>query len=66
MVELNLRILATISTSSYLIRTNGQDDYLKENFARYNTYFTKFLTQLLDLFHKDTNLRYEKGSIIIK
>jgi hypothetical protein len=61
-----MRILATISSSSYLIEANRQDQYLKEHFPKYNDYFTKFMTEMLDLFRKDANLRYEKGSVIIK
>ena len=65
-VELDLKILATISSSSFLIKTTIQDEHMKKLFPKYNIYFTKFMTQLLDLFRRDTNLRYEKGSNIIK
>jgi hypothetical protein len=61
-----MRILATISSSAYLIENKRQDQYLKEHFPKYNDYFTKFMTELLDLFRKDTGLRYDKGSVIIK
>ena len=62
-VELDLKILATISSSQFLIETNNQDENLKTNFPKYNTYFTLFMTELLDLFRKDQNLRYEKFNI---
>jgi hypothetical protein len=65
-VELDLQILATVSSSPFFLKTNNQDDYLKVSFAKYNNYFTKFMRLLLDLFRNDVNLRYEKGSIIIK
>jgi vacuole morphology and inheritance protein 14 len=73
-VELDLRILTTISSSSYLTKQSNndqkqQDDsnkQYKSPFPNYNIYFTKFMTSLLDLFRRDTNLRYEKGSIIIR
>jgi vacuole morphology and inheritance protein 14 len=32
----------------------------------YNKYFYKFMQQLVELFRKDSQIRYEKGSIIIK
>lgn len=65
-VDYDLQILAKLSTSQYFINTNKQSDYLKVSFPKYNDYFTKFLTQLLDLFRNDLNLRYEKGSNMIK
>ncbi len=65
-LELDLRILATISVSKYLIEKKSQTEHLKTLFPKYNYYFTKFMTELLELFKKDANLRYEKGSIIIK
>lgn len=71
-VELDLKILTTISSSNYLIKQSNndsqqqQDDSNKCPFPNYNLYFTKFMTNLLDLFRRDTNLRYEKGSIIIR
>lgn len=65
-VELDLKILATISCSGYLIKTSEQDENLKQNFPKYNVYFIKFMTQLLELFRKDANLRHDKGSVIIK
>lgn len=65
-VELDLKILATISVSPYFIKTKNQDEYLIQNFPKYNNYFTKFLTLLLDLFRRDVQLRYDKGSIMIK
>ena len=64
-VELNLKILAIISSNTFLIDTN-QNEILKINFPKYNNYFLLFMTELLDLFRNDQNLRYEKGSSIIK
>lgn len=79
-VELDLKILTTISSSSYLIKLSNNDlqkqqqqqqqdennKLYKYPFKNYNSYFSKFMTNLLDLFRRDTNLRYEKGSIIIR
>ena len=65
-VDLDLKILATISVSPYFIRTKNQDEYLMQNFPKYNNYFTKFLSLLLDVFRHDVQLRYEKGSTMIK
>ena len=65
-VDYDLQILAKLSTSQYFIDTHKQSDYLKNTFPKYNNYFSKFLTLLLELFHKDVNLRYEKGSLMIK
>jgi hypothetical protein len=65
-VELDLTILASISCSQYLIDLNNQDENLKHNFPKYNTYFTKFMSELLELFRYNANLRYEKGSLIIR
>ncbi len=65
-VELDLKILATISVSPYFLKTKNQNEHLQANFPKYNNYFTKFLSQLLDLFRRDVQLRYEKSSIMIK
>jgi vacuole morphology and inheritance protein 14 len=65
-VELDLKILATISVSPYFIKTKNQDEYLQINFPKYNNYFTKFLTLLLDIFRHDPNIRYDEGTLIIK
>lgn len=65
-VDYDLQILAMLSTSQFFIDTNKQSDYLKTKFAKYNDTFPKFLTLLLDLFRNDMNLRYEKGSNMIK
>ena len=66
MLELDLKLLASISSSSYL---NDEEVEKLENFDHmisYNKYFYKFMQQLVELFHKDSQIRYEKGSIIIK
>lgn len=65
-VELDLKILAVISSNTFLIDTNNQNENLKANFAKYNNYFLMFMTELLDLFRKDQNLRFEKGSSMIR
>jgi vacuole morphology and inheritance protein 14 len=65
-VDYDLQILSKLSTCQYFIDTNKQSDFLKTNFPKYNDYFTKFLTLLLDLFRSDVNLRYEKGANMIK
>jgi vacuole morphology and inheritance protein 14 len=65
-VELDLKILATISVSPYFIKTKNQDEYLQINFPKYNNYFTKFLTLLLDIFRHDPIIRYDEGTLIIK
>jgi hypothetical protein len=64
-VELDLQILANISSSSYLKEKYPQSNS-DENYTKYNIYFNKFMVELLKLFQKDLNLRYEKGSMIIK
>lgn len=61
-VELDLQILANISSSSYLKEKYPQPN--DDN--KYNLYFNKFMIELLRLFQKDLNLRYEKGPMIIK
>jgi vacuole morphology and inheritance protein 14 len=63
MLELDLKLLANISSSVYL--TDDVDKLATSN-NKYNKYFYKFMQQLVDLFHRDTQIRYEKGSIIIK
>jgi len=65
-IDYDLLILSKLSTCEYFIEINKQSDYLKSAFPKYNDYFTKFLTSLLDLFRKDVNLRYEKGASMIK
>lgn len=65
-VDYDLQILSKLSTSQFFIDTNKQSDHLKVSFPKYNDYFTKFLTLLLDLFRNDLILRYEKGSNMIK
>ena len=65
-VELDLQILATVSISDYFIRTGQQDEHMRLKFAKYNNYFAKFMRQFLDLFRTEPNMRYEKGSLIIK
>lgn len=65
-VDFDLQILSRLSTSRYFINTNKQSDYLKVSFPEYNDYFTRFLTLLLDLFRNDKDLRYTKGSNMIK
>lgn len=64
-VELDLKILTIISSNRFLIDKN-QNEILKANFPKYNNYFLLFMTELLDLFRNNQNLRYEKGSSIIK
>jgi vacuole morphology and inheritance protein 14 len=61
-----LKILATISVNPYFIQANKQDDHLKHSFPKYNDYFKKFMKELLELFKRDVNLKYEKGSLIIR
>jgi vacuole morphology and inheritance protein 14 len=70
---LDLQILATISSSSQLLPKNkitkdgnNKGDKESTSLSKYNSYFTKFMTELLDLFRRDTNLRYEKSSVIIR
>lgn len=65
-IELDLKILAIISSNKLLIDTENKNENLKTDFLNYNKYFSLFMTELLDLFRKDQNLRYEKGSSIIK
>jgi vacuole morphology and inheritance protein 14 len=61
-----LKILATISVNPYFIQANKQDEHLKQSFPKYNDYFKKFMKELLELFKRDSNLKYEKGSLIIR
>ena len=65
-VELDLRVLATVSSSAYLCRKAKQGEAMAALFPTYNAYFYKFMINLLELFRRDLTLRFEKGSAIIK
>lgn len=63
-LELDLKLLANISSNKHL---NEVDTITSSaSGCTYNKYFNRFMQQLIDLFRKDTNIRYEKCTIMLK